>query len=183
MTHGYSVKVFGSSYLLAVMMPDDGVPAYCEFKRIVARQEQILGKDGWESPLDTKAIGIRRDQNESSIYFTYYLDATALKIGEDRIIRYIIAIESGTGARNVLYEGIRCKGPQHKTYSYGTIDKQFVTAKNSDWSDISGWNRHPYRKNLFRFFFCDAEHRPRDQKEILRRVKYGHASDDYNPDN
>jgi len=77
MTHGYSVKVFGSSHLLAVMMPEDGIPAFCEFKRIVARQEQILGKDGWESPMDTKPIGIRRDQNESSIYFTYYIDENA----------------------------------------------------------------------------------------------------------
>ena len=74
MVNGYSVKIFGNSYLLAVIMPMSDIPDFCEFKRVVSRHEQLLGKDGWDSPLDTKAKQMRRDSNESSTYFTYYLD-------------------------------------------------------------------------------------------------------------
>jgi len=77
MVHGYAAKVFGKSYLLAVFMPSDGVPDYCEFKRTIGAHEQLLGKDGWESPMDTRPRPIRRDPNESSTYFTYYMDENA----------------------------------------------------------------------------------------------------------
>jgi len=76
MAHGFSVKIFGRSYLLAVLMPED-VPDYCEFRREIAGQEQILGEDGWDTVKRTKAKKVFRDPHGSSIYFTYFLDENA----------------------------------------------------------------------------------------------------------
>ena len=77
MPHGYSVQVLGNSYLITVVMPLDGMPSFCEFKRIVAKNEEVLGKDGWDSPLNTEPSRMMRDQHESSVYFTYFLDECA----------------------------------------------------------------------------------------------------------
>jgi hypothetical protein len=77
MAQGYAIRVFGSSYLLAILMPEDGIPSYCELKRLIGKNEELLGDNGWESPFNTKAKRIMRDQNKSTIYFTYFIDENA----------------------------------------------------------------------------------------------------------
>jgi hypothetical protein len=79
MITGYSIKIFGGSYLLAVLLPETDTPDICEFKRIIDGKEELLGENGWATPTKTGAKKIRRDINNSPKYFCYYLDENVSK--------------------------------------------------------------------------------------------------------
>jgi len=72
--NGLAINIFGGSHLLVVLMPEEGEPDYCEFKRIVSNEEQVLSDDGWQSPIDAKLRRFFKDQSATSRYFVYFLD-------------------------------------------------------------------------------------------------------------
>jgi hypothetical protein len=105
--------------------------------------------------------------------FKFAVDGKSLSVGEDRVVRFSVVIESTTGVQNTMFEGIRCATGEYKIYAYGTSDKKFVDAKRSKWKPIefgvSG--SMAYRRQLHTYFFCSAN-LPLKQAEIIQRLKY-----------
>ena len=77
---GYAIQIFGGSYLLAVFLPENDTPDYCEFRRIHKTKETHLSEDGWIPATEGPAKKIIRDPNRSPKYFCYYIDEN---VGKD----------------------------------------------------------------------------------------------------
>ena len=104
--------------------------------------------------------------------FTYYLDSKNIQSSQDGVIRYSIVIESNSGARNVLFEGLRCLTAEYRTYAYGTSDKSFVKARTSQWAGIESTGSMVHRYDFFRHYMCSIEQTTYPVETILRRVRY-----------
>jgi hypothetical protein len=104
--------------------------------------------------------------------FGFYIDPGSLSVGKDGVSRYTVLIESSSGARNVMYEGIRCSTHEYRTYAYGTYDDKFSKALSSNWKRITGSGAMAHRYNLRRYYLCDDYSRPFSASESLRRIRY-----------
>lgn len=105
--------------------------------------------------------------------FSFYLDSKNITSSvNDDLIRYTVVIESNSGAKNVLFEGIRCQVNEYKTYAYGTYDNKFVKARTSSWQRIldSGFMAHRY--NFYKYYMCNDLRVPNPVSEILRKIRY-----------
>lgn len=103
---------------------------------------------------------------------TYYLDAKSLSTGADDVVRYTVVIVSRTGARNVLFEGIRCITREYKTYAYGAADGKLHEFPESRWELISGRGTTVYRRDLYAHYVCDPQQFALQPEKVIERVKY-----------
>ena len=39
----------------------------------------------------------------------HFVDTASISVGEDKVVRYTVVIEAAGGAKNVLFEGMRCE--------------------------------------------------------------------------
>lgn len=54
--------------------------------------------------------------------FRFFIDAGALSLSGDGIVRYVILARSATGAENVAYEAINCRTSEYRLYATGRPD-------------------------------------------------------------
>ncbi len=103
---------------------------------------------------------------------TYYLDAKSLSVGADGVTRYTVVIVSRTGAKNVLFEGIRCDTEEYKTYAYGALDNTLRATPESRWAPISGRGATVYRQQFYEYYLCSPQRSPWNPEQVIQRVKY-----------
>ena len=85
----------------------------------------------------------------------YRIDTASLSYGDDRVWRYTVVIDSPEGARNVLYQGLRCDVRATKVFAT-YADGRWRTASRSGWQPIvSGPNG--YQAALASDWLCDNE--------------------------
>ena len=84
----------------------------------------------------------------------HFIDAQSIKVGEDRIIRYTVVIDTQGGARNVSYEGMRCHSSERKLYAHGRPDSTWSMAQAPAWQPINFNSTTSYHKDLYREIFC-----------------------------
>lgn len=102
----------------------------------------------------------------------YFIDGDSLTVGTDGVVRYVLVVETGGGARNVSFEGMRCVTRERRIYASGRRDGTWSKSRNNAWQRIqdNALNRH--HAALFLEYFCpggvivrDAD----DAREALRR--------------
>jgi hypothetical protein len=95
----------------------------------------------------------------------YFIDASTLSVGSDRIVRYVLVVRTSGGASNVSFEGINCKELTWKHYATGRSDGTWTKSRaaRTEWRPIenkrsiapcriesglflSGRHRHQYRR-------------------------------------
>lgn len=99
----------------------------------------------------------------------YQLDVDSIAIGPDGVTRYAIVITSATRARNVFYEGIRCRTAEYKTYAYGS-QGQWSEAANAQWQSVRQIRGSLHRRELFLNYFCDELRDPLTREQVLARI-------------
>ena len=104
--------------------------------------------------------------------FNFYLDPKSVAIGEDGVVRYTVVIESYSGARNVLYEGIRCETEEYRAYAYGTSDGKFSKATVANWTRFRQSDGMTHRYNFYKYYMCDELKNVLPRNGILQRVRY-----------
>ena len=108
-----------------------------------------------------------------SVFNTQYLiDANALSVASDEVIRYTLVIISSAGAQNISYEAMRCATGERRVYAFGRADKTWSKPKKNDWSKIpSGTNSH--YAELYANYFCTIDapliRSAEDARRVLRR--------------
>lgn len=102
--------------------------------------------------------------------YRYAIDAKALSVGGDGVVRYTVVIESSGGARNVLFEGIRCRTREYKTYAYGRNSGRFRRTERPSWRRIQERGAMAFRDELARAYLCDGFLGPLGEKAIRRRL-------------
>jgi hypothetical protein len=95
----------------------------------------------------------------------YFIDASTLSVGSDRIVRYVLVVRTSGGASNVSFEGINCKELTWKHYATGRSDGTWTKSRAARTSGgpsktsrsiapcriesrlfLSGRHRHQYRR-------------------------------------
>lgn len=165
--------VFSAATLAGVPAEDDRAP---QFDVIPPDAWRELSVDVPAYPASGNLIPVDLDVPGSSL--RAYLDETALSVGDDGVVRYMLVLKSLAGADNVLYEGIRCEHREYRTYAIGSHDKRMVPAEASAWKPLGKLGPDRYRDQLFRNYFCDVPAHPFPRKTILNFIKYGRTGGD-----
>lgn len=128
-------------------------------------------------PRDRDLIEVHIDSVGDS--FTVWVDTKSLSIGkEDRVIRYWLVLRSKTGANNSMYEALRCKTKEYKTYAFanqkegGKIDEM----KNPKWLPTKATRGFQFRQELQEGYFCSfGADKTRDEiVKALEEANRGH---------
>lgn len=100
------------------------------------------------------------------------VDPQTLQIGEDDVVRYVIIATSASGAQNVLFEGIRCKTGEVKTYArWNPTPPGSWTASTGDWRSMMerAPSRHAWR--LAQAGVCDGPTVNRPLEKMRRDLR------------
>jgi hypothetical protein len=103
----------------------------------------------------------------------FEVDAKSLTVGADGVVRYTLVAISRAGARNVSYEGIRCKGFEVKLYAFGQPDGAWSRSRRNQWQKIdhqNASNRH--HASLAREYFCQESTVAGSAEQILFRLRH-----------
>ena len=69
----------------------------------------------------------------------YGVDPASIRISNsDSVVRYVVVATSASGARNVMYEGIRCSTAEFKTYARYSPDGRWNMVGNAEWRSMMG---------------------------------------------
>lgn len=101
----------------------------------------------------------------------HFIDANSVSVGEDEVVRYTVVIEAAGGAKNVSFEGLRCKSGERRLYAYGHPDGTWSKARSAGWEDVKFRSILSYRKALYEDHFCPDGMPVKDGKEAVRNLR------------
>lgn len=104
--------------------------------------------------------------------FRFFIDPSALSIGEDGIVRYTIVARSAAGAENVSFEGIRCKSATARIYAFGRSDGQWARGA-APWRRIERTTNQGSQFALWSRYFCPHATPIHDRGEGIRALRAG----------
>ncbi len=93
---------------------------------------------------------------EASERYNYYLSEKSITRGTDGVMRYIVAVVSNNGVRNIFYEGLRCIENEVKTYAYASKGGKFRPTFKSRWRTVSNKGASAYQDFLRAVIVCDS---------------------------
>jgi len=167
----YSILLIANAFLVA--------PSYAEQETDDADLGTFIEPKAWKEdgviippyPKTDDLIQVEVDRAEMP--FDFYIDAKNISVSSGSgIIRYTVLIESSSGAKNVLFEGIRCATREFRTYAYGTYDNKLVKARTSNWEYIRDTGFMVHRYNFYRHYMCNEYLIPNRIDVVLQKVKY-----------
>lgn len=104
----------------------------------------------------------------------YFIDAKSISVDEKRVIRYSMVAQSGQGASNVSYEGIRCETRERKRYATGNNEtRSWVRASISEWQPLEMVTQLQAQRELAKFYFCPRGLVVGSPEEAIRALKAG----------
>ncbi|HSI53690.1 MAG TPA: CNP1-like family protein [Ramlibacter sp.] len=83
--------------------------------------------------LDTNRL-IRIDVERSALDFG--VAPASIAVGDDGIVRYVVVATSKTGAVNAMYEAVRCRTGEVKTYARHHPGSGWAIAKDPQWQAL-----------------------------------------------
>ena len=101
----------------------------------------------------------------------YGVDPATLRIGKDGIVRFVMVATSRTGARNVMYEGIRCSSGEFKTYARYSAEGVWRPVDNPEWRSMFGNMPSRHAVQFARTAACSNSAPTSSVEEIVRRLK------------
>lgn len=103
---------------------------------------------------------------------TYGVDPASISISTaDSIVRYVMVATSASGARNVMYEAIRCATGEFKTYARYTPDGKWVPVANPEWRSMFANTPSRHALRFARVAACDSAAPTTTVREMVFRLK------------
>ena len=103
----------------------------------------------------------------------YFIDTASISVGEDKVVRYTVVIEATGGAKNVLFEGLRCETAERRMYAYGHPDGTWSRARNAGWEGIKLRSLLSYHKALYEDHFCPDGINVQEASQAVRSLQRG----------
>lgn len=113
------------------------------------------------------------EADEPGANHDYYMDVDNLSLGGDEVWRYTVAIETGSGTRNVMFEGVRCGVREYKTYAVGTADGKLLKVRKPTWRSVQRRGPMAYRNALIESYLCDDLRWPIPREVVVKRFRRG----------
>jgi hypothetical protein len=113
---------------------------------------------------------------------TFAVDQDSVVVSrDDGVTRYVMVASSKTGARNVLYEGIRCETAEVKTYARYTAEGQWVPVRQPEWKSLFDNMPSKHALRLAKAGMCDGKAPATSTQEVVRQLRagtnFGNAAD------
>ncbi len=108
----------------------------------------------------------------------FMIDASTLQVGKDRVVRYVLVVQTSGGATNISFEGMRCDTREFRLYASGHRDGRWTKARLSEWRPIENKPVNRHHAALSRDLFCPsgvAIFTPEEGRDALRRGKHPQA--------
>ncbi len=102
----------------------------------------------------------------------YGVDPASIRISpKDGVIRYVLVASSGSGAKNVMYEAIRCSTGEFKTYARYSSEGRWSPVNDASWRSMLG--SLPSRHALYfaQAGACDNAATPNSVNALIFRLK------------
>ena len=132
---------------------------------------------GWKElkpalPAYPKADNLVEVQISALSPHRYYVDASSVELGRDKVMRYTTVVKTSGGATNVTYEGIRCETRERKIYALGHADGTWAEPRDPAWRRIE--RHHPaVYMTLWRDYFCASRTMPTKPQVAVNAIKRG----------
>lgn len=108
----------------------------------------------------------------------FMIDAATLQVGKDRVVRYVLVVQTSGGATNISFEGMRCDTREFRLYATGHRAGRWMKARLSEWRPIENKPVNRHHAVLLRDLFCPsgaAIFTPDEGRDALRRGKHPDA--------
>ena len=102
---------------------------------------------------------------------TFAIDAKSLTVGSDGVIRYTLVAVSPEGAKNISYEGIRCRSFEKKIYAIGHADGSWSRSRRNQWERIVQNAANRQHSTLAKDYFCRSLTVAGTPKKMLERMR------------
>jgi hypothetical protein len=102
----------------------------------------------------------------------YGVDPASFSISNaDGIVRYVVVATSPSGAKNVIYEGLRCSTGEVRTYARGRPDGTWDAVAHSEWKSVFDPSLPKYSLRFAQAGACDLAAPVRSVGELVRKLK------------
>lgn len=103
----------------------------------------------------------------------YGVDPASIRISRsDSLVRYVMVATSASGARNVMYEGIRCSTGEFKTYARYSPEGRWNMVSNPEWQSLFGNMPSRHALRFAKAGACDNAAPPVSVDVLTSRLKY-----------
>ena len=115
-----------------------------------------------------KLVRFEVSRNSSLVYG---VDPSSIRISKsDSVVRYVMVATSASGARNVMYEGIRCPTGEFKTYARYS-DGHWNVVTNAEWRSMFGNMPSKHALRFAQAGACDNASPPSTVEALVSRLK------------
>jgi hypothetical protein len=118
-------------------------------------------------PLDANLVELPALAGDS---LRVFIDRKSVTRAEDWVLRLTLVLQSGTGVRNVIYDGLRCETREYKTYAYGSTDQVLTANTNASWQPIVYLPKNAFRYRLRTDYACGGTGRALSPEEFLLKL-------------
>lgn len=102
----------------------------------------------------------------------YGVDPASFSISQsDGIVRYVVVATSAAGAKNVIYEGLRCATGEVRTYARAKPDGTWVPVANSEWKSAFDLSLPRHSLRFAKIAACQNAAPVSSVAELVRRLK------------
>jgi hypothetical protein len=102
----------------------------------------------------------------------YGVDPASVSISNsDSLVRYVMVATSASGARNVMYEGIRCATGEVKTYARYSPEGRWNVVANPQWRSLFGNMPSNHALRFAQAGACDGAAPASSVEALVRQLK------------
>lgn len=98
----------------------------------------------------------------------FSVDLDSISVHPEGVVRYSLVVETAGGARNVSYEGMRCRTRERRAYAFGRVDGTWANARSDAWTKITEKDTNRHHAALFLGYFCPDGVIVVDKEEALQ---------------
>lgn len=133
--------------------------AACLFNAAIAEPEEDYVRPSWQEgefvlPPAPGSEGLIPFYVSETTANRFFVDSQSLTVGSDGVVRYVLVVLAGQGARNVTFEGMRCATRERRVYATGRTDGSWSAARRNEWSKVSEATANRHHAALFQEYFC-----------------------------
>ncbi len=110
-------------------------------------------------------------ENPPGSSLTFGVDPATLSVAADGVVRYVVVASSPGGARNVMYEGIRCTSAQYRVYARYHAEGGWSPVREEDWQSLFGSAAARHALMLAKAGACMGRSANRSADDIVRALK------------
>lgn len=100
----------------------------------------------------------------------YGVDPATLGIGRDGVVRYVVVVQSPSGAMTAMYEGLRCGTAEYKLYARFN-DGHWTPVASREWRSVFESSRVKHPLAIARQGGCDGKAPPSSVREMRRQLE------------